>query len=166
MLRVLGRLSHAWQDFYGHAMLADPGGLPPFEVWSGGPPNNVSPDDVLGLPPMVVPPSYPGDHPVDREPDFSGPELERRRALAEAYTIGKLAAFLDTWANKCGSICLCLDCRCALADLDYWYFVEVDGQRTVARRRLRGPAMLFRQLPNYCPLSDEVIPFGPALGQE
>lgn len=147
MLQLLGRLAHSWQDFFAHAMLK--GSAPPdFIIWSRKPPFNVTPDDVLTLPEVVIPPTYPGEHPQITEPVPEGsPEYIARRNAALAYIRQKLLPLLDEFKGTCGGYCVCtpqnLDCRCQLSDLTIIIGIS-----------LRGRAAF----PNYCEFGNERVP--------
>jgi hypothetical protein len=138
MLHILGRVTHAWQDFFGHVMFYNrDNDSVTFDVWTRNPPLNPTPDDAMAIPQYVVPPQYPhdGEHPAISEP-IHDPSLEfdRRKEAATKFTTERLSRLLDRWEGACRGLCDCLDCRCSLADL----------------RRRSVPLRLFARLPTYC----------------
>ena len=100
-LRALGRLSHMWQDFYGHSVPRHPS--PTIEpgtkviLISPGSPDN--PDPFWG------PASYPGEHSRCSEPLEDGAEKEARRNEAEGFVKAKFDYLLTVWWMICACCC-------------------------------------------------------------
>ncbi|MGN0885218.1 MAG: RHS repeat domain-containing protein [Candidatus Spyradosoma sp.] len=99
-LEALGAMSHAWQDFYSHAI-----GSPDFK-WQekfGRPGywNRPTPDNIYG----VWPSSYPGEHPRFSEINFSEEEWKLRYQDAQDFTFAKFADLLPAWLKGCKCEC-------------------------------------------------------------
>lgn len=119
-LSIIGRLSHSWQDFYGHAVRKDQGGVVNDE---GGSEKSDYPgfsafddpiDPVIGDPDQrgpFLPATYPGEHPFLREPlIYKGREYNARYTAAENYTKAKLQPLLKLWEIECWTKCCCIPC--------------------------------------------------------
>jgi len=93
-LKALGRASHMWQDFYGHAVKRTP------EVEGGelGDPDN--PGRGYG------PASYPGEHSKWGEPlDSATQEYEDRKKDARNFVKDKFDEHLWSWWRECFCCC-------------------------------------------------------------
>jgi hypothetical protein len=100
----LGRISHAWQDFYAHAVAATGPLLP---VWGAG--LNPGDPDVPGV--DIKPPSFywpsGGEHGLNGEPaEKDGTTGEASRKMDSIYFVtGKYATYLPIWDNACRCFC-------------------------------------------------------------
>lgn len=94
-LKIWGRLSHSWQDFFSHAV-KEGGDL---TLWTANPAINETPDTIT----HARPSSYPGEHSLVFD-DLSGlvshatlPERLARVNAASAFCRSKFEGFLETW---------------------------------------------------------------------
>lgn len=105
-LEALGRMDHALQDFYGHAINRT-GGFDPFEAWSTG---------TTGTPyqrSSFWPPSYrnspkppSGEHPYKEEPVNPGSaEGVARKNAAFSFMIDHYNKYLGKWWKDCKCVC-------------------------------------------------------------
>jgi RHS repeat-associated protein len=110
-LRILGRLSHTWQDYYAHAVLrGGPNDGQAGPAWSANPPITGTPDE-LGT--ALKASSWhsftdPGEHGrPPSEPAYrdgsNGSEL--RKNDARAFVTTKFEQYLGTWLPKCQCCC-------------------------------------------------------------
>jgi hypothetical protein len=108
-MRKLGRLTHSWQDFYGHAIRRDGEGgkeetnVKGWEAWTVG---------VTGTPKSrgTFYPSSWGlwfgtEHPPLREPFSSGAESDARSTAARSFVNENLPPLLKEWLSKCRCPC-------------------------------------------------------------
>jgi len=102
----LGRVTHTWQDYYAHAVLASNGEGGP--AWAANPPITGSPDNDND---QLKPSSWgsvgkPGEHgwsePASR--DEPGGE-QKRKADAEMFVFEKYKIHLSNWYDKCWCCC-------------------------------------------------------------
>jgi len=102
-LAALGRMSHAWQDYFAHAVLASTGAAGP--AWSASPPITGTPD---ALNPQLMPSSWGGltswgEHgrtePADRD------ARQRRYDDARDFVAAKYDSYLKQWFAKCMKCC-------------------------------------------------------------
>lgn len=104
-LKTLGRMSHSWQDFYGHAIhetsgFAGNGGAftaspdAPGAYWPSS--YSIWPWDVSEHPPFNL-----------GEPTFPPAEYAARRAAARQYVKGQFDNYLNAWLSRC--LCKCYD---------------------------------------------------------
>jgi len=109
-LASLGRLSHSWQDFYGHSInLAKANQRPylsPTEIqsaWSLSQPLRGTPDSI---PPGLVPSLWGDEHYTGGEAlDPMVLEYELRKRDATAFVSMKLKSNLAEWAKRCNCSC-------------------------------------------------------------
>jgi RHS repeat-associated protein len=127
-LEALGRLTHAWQDFYGHAIRLDQKGKThkvmrfghqrlgsEASLWPGFS-AFADPDTRFGTPdihPDFIPSSYnlnffgrEGEHPTFREPlKENSEEYKARYQASQKYTNDKVDEFLTKWYEDCKCAC-------------------------------------------------------------
>jgi hypothetical protein len=112
-LMALGRVTHSWEDFYAHAVLEpQDGGPPTFNAWSAG--VSGTPDS----PGLLLPSTYPGEHPAIGEPvDQDSPEGKQRIDAAKDFLSSKLSELLPQWLDAC---------RCPCESTD-WFYIGSGG---------------------------------------
>jgi RHS repeat-associated protein len=130
-LEALGKLTHAWQDFYGHAIRGDQGGRtfrnpagwrrgrlgsensawPGFSAFADPTdPKTGDPDNHFWFMPCsyVLDIWFTAEHPPISEPldpRVRGPEYQARLQAARQYTNLKLISLLEDWYQQCSCYC-------------------------------------------------------------
>ncbi|MBI4712800.1 MAG: RHS repeat-associated core domain-containing protein [Planctomycetes bacterium] len=96
-MEALGNVTHSWQDFYGHAVERSTGS---FEVFSQG--RGETPFAFSG---WLGPPTWPGQHPLDKEPLFSAGEYNARILAATKFLEEQYNDMITTWLSNCRCHC-------------------------------------------------------------
>jgi RHS repeat-associated protein len=104
-LQALGRMSHSWQDFFGHAIHESSG-------FSGsGGAFTASPDDPGAYWPssykLTAPWNPVSEHPPMSEPRFDSGEYGARRNASIQYVKKQFDTYLKQWLSSC--LCKCYD---------------------------------------------------------
>jgi len=96
-LIALGEVTHAWQDFFSHAVLYTAGPTQAAPLWWAG--RGGTPDNDYHLKPS----SYPGEHPRGAEPAAADPaEVSARKEAAHSYVVDRYRYLLaEAWFGEC-----------------------------------------------------------------
>jgi YD repeat-containing protein len=98
-LKALGRLSHAWQDFFAHAVLRESRDKP-FQAWVKG--IRGDPENRSNFWPSSYHMILPSEHPWSEPSKPKTPEYNARYTAATEYLQGKYSSLLPSWLAACG----------------------------------------------------------------
>jgi len=96
-LKALGRMNHAMQDFFAHAVTLD-GSL---SIWNSG--TSCDPYNIGGCRPINWPDE--NEHPYLHEPYYPEGEYDARLKVATELTKRNLGTYLTIWATECSCWC-------------------------------------------------------------